>query len=194
MSTYLHVYTASHQCPGQVGLLQSWRGWGYASSLLCRIARPPRSRPARKDTSCRVPAVHFHAPGRRALHCLQDSFRRSGGLPMRTRSLLDLSRLLQRKKQKAHQAAAAWSKLTRFSIMIMQPLRIGLTLSTPASLPFRSISKSAKAVFAFQSPIPMGNNGSVPISHTAFRKKSKHPAFAALHHCRHCRSCRFGNI
>ena len=72
----------------------------------------------------------------------------------RTRSLLDLSRLLQRKKQKAHQAAAAWSKLTRFSIMIMQPLRIGLTLSTPASLPFRSIGKSAKADFAFLSPLP----------------------------------------
>lgn len=70
----------------------------------------------------------------------------------RTRSLLDLSRLLQRKKQKAHQAAAAWSKLTRLSIMIMQPLRIGFTLSTPASLPFRSIGKSAKAVFAFLSP------------------------------------------
>ena len=76
------------------------------------------------------------------------------GYTTRTRSLLDLSRLLQCKKQKSHQAAAAWSKLTRFSIMIMQPLRIGLTLSTPASLPFRSIGKSAKAVFAFQSPIP----------------------------------------
>jgi len=101
-----------------------------------------------------MPAVHFHAPGRRALHCLQDLFRRSRGLPKRTRSLLDLSRLLQRKKQKAHQAAAAWSKLIRFSIMIMQPLRIGLTLSTSASLPFRSIGKSAKAVFAFLSPSP----------------------------------------
>ena len=73
---------------------------------------------------------------------------------MRTRSLLDLSRLLQYKKQKAHQAAAARSNLTRLSIMIMQPLRIGFTLSTPASLPFRSIGKSAKAVFAFQSPTP----------------------------------------
>lgn len=112
----------------------------------------------------------------------------------RTRSLLDLSRLLQSKKQKAHQAATAWSKLTRFSIMIMQPLRIGLTLSTHASLPFRSIGKSAKAVFAFQSPIPTGNNGSVPLSHGACRRKSKRPAFAALHHCSHCRSCRFGNI
>ncbi len=71
-----------------------------------------------------------------------------------TRSLLDLSRLLQRKKQKAHQAATALSKLTSLSIMIMQPLRIGLTLSTPASLPFRSIGKSAKAVFAFLSPTP----------------------------------------
>ena len=109
----------------------------------------------------------------------------------RTRSLLDLSRLLQRKKQKAHQAAAAWSKLTRLSIMIMQPLRIGLTLSTPASLPLCSIGKSAKAVFAFQSPIPTGNNGSVTLSHAACRRKSKRPAFAALHHCRHCRSCRF---
>ena len=73
---------------------------------------------------------------------------------MRTRSLLDLSRLLQYKKQKAHQAAAARSNLTRLSIMIMQPLRIGFTLSTPASLPFRSIGKSAKAVFAFLSPPP----------------------------------------
>ena len=72
----------------------------------------------------------------------------------RTRSLLDLSRLLQYKKQKAHQAAAARSKLTRLSIMIMQPLRIGLTLSTPASLPLCSIGKSAKAVFAFLSPTP----------------------------------------
>ena len=72
----------------------------------------------------------------------------------RTRSLLDLSRLLQYKKQKAHQAAAARSKLTSLSIMIMQPLRIGLTLSTPASLPLCSIGKSAKAVFAFQSPTP----------------------------------------
>jgi hypothetical protein len=61
---------------------------------------------------------------------------------------------LQYKKQKAHQAAAAWSKLRRFSIMIMQPLCIGLTLSTPASLPFRSIGKSAKAVFSFLSPTP----------------------------------------
>ncbi len=111
----------------------------------------------------------------------------------RTRSLLDLSRLLQCKKQKAHQAAAAWSKLTRLSIMIMQPFRIGLTLSTPASLPLCSIGKSAKAVFAFQSPIPTGNNGSVTLSHAACRRKSKRPAFAALHHCRHCRSCRFGN-
>ena len=116
------------------------------------------------------------------------------GYTKRTRSLLDLSRLLQSKKQKAHQAATAWSKLTRFSIMIMQPLRIGLTLSTPASLPFRSIGKSVKAVFAFQSPIPTGNNGSVPLSHGACRRKSKRLAFAALHHCSHCRSCRFGNI
>jgi hypothetical protein len=114
------------------------------------------------------------------------------GYTTRTRSLLDLSRLLQYKKQKAHQAAAAWSSLRRFSIMIMQPLRIGLTLSTPASLPFRSIGKSAKAVFAFQSPIPTGNNGSAPLIHAACRRKSKRPAFAALHHCRHCRSCRFG--
>ena len=82
---------------------------------------------------------------------LEPMFRR---VTKRTRSLLDLSRLLQRKKQKAHQAAAAWSKLTRFSIMIMQPLRIGLTLSTPASLPLCSIGKSAKAVFAFLSPTP----------------------------------------
>ena len=119
-----------------------------------RIARPPRSRPARQDTSCCVLAVHIHAPGRRALHCLQDLNRCCGGLPKRTRSLLDLSRLLQCKKQKAHQAAAALSKLRRFSIMIMQPLRIGLTHSTSASLPFRSIGKSAKAVFAFLSPSP----------------------------------------
>ena len=82
---------------------------------------------------------------------LEPMFRR---VTKRTRSLLDLSRLLQRKKQKAHQVAAAWSKLTRFSIMIMQPLRIGLTLSTPASLPLCSIGKSAKAVFAFLSPTP----------------------------------------
>lgn len=112
--------------------------------------------------------------------------------PKRTRSLLDLSRLLQCKKQKSHQAATARSKLRRFSIMIMQPLRIGLTLSTPASLPFRSIGKSAKAVFAFQSPPPTGDNGSVPLSHAACRRKIKRPAFAALHHCRHCKSCRFG--
>lgn len=97
----------------------------------------------------------------------------------RTRSLLDLSRLLQRKKQKAHQAAAAWSKLTRFSIMIMQPLRIGLTLSTPASFPFRSIGKSTKAVFAFLFPTPRATT--VPFHSVMALAGEKASATPSLH-------------
>ena len=97
----------------------------------------------------------------------------------RTRSRLDLSRLLQRKKQKAHQAATALSKLTRLSIMIMQPLRIGLTLSTPASLPFRSIGKSAKAVFAFLSPTPRATT--VPLHSVMPLAGEKASATPSLH-------------
>ncbi len=126
-------------------------GLWYASSLLCRIAARPVLNQLAKTlrAACRL----FTSTPRQARVALparlEPMLRR---VTKRTRSLLDLSRLLQRKKQKAHQAAAAWSKLTRLSIMIMQPLRIGFTLSTPASLPFRSIGKSAKAVFAFLSP------------------------------------------
>ena len=97
----------------------------------------------------------------------------------RTRSLLDLSRLLQYKKQKAHQAAAAWSKLTRLSIMIMQPLRIGLTLSTPASLPLCSIGKSAKAVFAVLSPTPRATT--VPFHSVMVLAGEKASATPSLH-------------
>ena len=73
-----------------------------------------------------------------------------------------------------HAALAHWPHSLHFSF---------------APVPFNR--QKRKGCFCFSVSVTTGNNGSVPLSHGACRRKSKRTAFAALHHCRHCRSCRF---
>ena len=191
MSSCQHIcmYTRHRfSAPNKSDYCEEGGGDGHASSLLCRIARPPRSRPARHNTSCCVPGCSLPRPrqARVALPArLNLVFRR---VTKRTRSLLDLSRLLQLQKAKGAPGSRRFEQVDKAQYHDHAALAHWPHSLHSSFAPVPLNWQKRKGCFCISVSDPTGDNGSVPLSHGACRRKSKRHAFAALHHCRHCRS------